>query len=128
MEIAKTGGRVINDIKFADDAAITAKTQEELQEMVNRLVDAGRKYGMKIKIDKLQVMNCCLLNLATDTFKYHVSCTDRKISVRIIYFYYRYLFFHCRPIHCCVLFHPTRLVENVALRTKGLHERKHNSE
>ena len=36
------------------------------------------------------------------SFKYHVSCTDEKISVRIIYFYY--LFFHCRPIQCCVFF------------------------
>ena len=32
----------------------------------------------------------------SSTFKYQVSCTNGKISVRIIYFYY--LFFHCRPI------------------------------
>ena len=31
------------------------------------------------------------------TFKYHVSRTDGKISVGIIYFYY--LFFHSRPTH-----------------------------
>ena len=31
------------------------------------------------------------------TFKYHVSCTNGKISVKIIYFYY--LFFHRRPTH-----------------------------
>ena len=31
------------------------------------------------------------------TFKYHVSCSDGKISVTNIYFYYR--FFHCRPTH-----------------------------
>ena len=41
---------------FADDTAIIAKTQEELQDMVNRLVDTGRKYGMEINIDKSQVM------------------------------------------------------------------------
>ena len=34
--------------------AIIAKTQEELQDMVNRLVDTGRKYGMEI--NKSQVM------------------------------------------------------------------------
>ena len=33
---------------------LTAKTQEELQDMVNRLVDTGRKYGMEINIDKSQ--------------------------------------------------------------------------
>ena len=38
-----------------------------------------------------------LFYLFPSTFKHHVSCTDAKISVRIIYFYY--LFFHSRPNH-----------------------------
>ena len=41
-----------------------AKTQEELKNMVNRLVDTGRKYGMEITVDKSQVMKIfkkCLL-------------------------------------------------------------------
>jgi Reverse transcriptase (RNA-dependent DNA polymerase). len=46
----------INKVRFADDTAIIAKTQEELQDMVNRLVDNGRKYGMEINIDRSQVM------------------------------------------------------------------------
>jgi Reverse transcriptase (RNA-dependent DNA polymerase). len=50
------GGRVINKVRFADDTAIIAKTQEKLQDMVNRLVDTGRKYDMEINIDKSQVM------------------------------------------------------------------------
>ena len=52
----KIGGRVINKVRFADDTAIIAKTQEELQDKVNRLVDTRRKYGMEIKIDISQVM------------------------------------------------------------------------
>ena len=32
----KIGGRIINKVRFADDKAIIAKTQEELQEMANR--------------------------------------------------------------------------------------------
>ena len=39
-----------------DIMAIIDKTQEELQDMVNKLVDSGRKYGMEINIDKSQVM------------------------------------------------------------------------
>ena len=35
---------------------IIAKTQEELQDMVNRLIETGRKYGMEINIEKSQVM------------------------------------------------------------------------
>ena len=52
----KIGGRIISKVRFADDTAIIDKTQEELQGMVNRLVDTGRKYGMEINIDKSQVM------------------------------------------------------------------------
>ena len=44
------GERIINKVRFADD---TAKTQEELQDRVNRLVDTGRKYGMEINIDNI---------------------------------------------------------------------------
>ena len=36
--------------------AIIAKTQEELQDTVNRLIDTIRKYGMEINIVKSQVM------------------------------------------------------------------------
>ena len=50
--LTEVGGRIINKVRFADDTAIIAKTQEELQDMVNRLVNTGRKYGMEINIDK----------------------------------------------------------------------------
>ena len=43
-------------IRVADDTAILAKTQEERQNIVNRLVDTGRKYNMEININKSQVM------------------------------------------------------------------------
>ena len=38
------------------NTAIIAKTKKELQDMVNRLVETGRKYGMEINIDKSQIM------------------------------------------------------------------------
>jgi len=53
---SKIGRRIINKVRFADDTAIIAKTQEELQDMVDRLVNTGRKYGMEINIHKSQVM------------------------------------------------------------------------
>ena len=39
-----------------DDSAIIAKTQEELQDKVNRLVDTGMDYSMEINMDKSQEM------------------------------------------------------------------------
>jgi hypothetical protein len=37
VEDFKIGGRTINKIRFADDMAIIAKTQEKLQDIVKRL-------------------------------------------------------------------------------------------
>ena len=84
-----------------DDTAIIAKTQEELEDMVYRLVDTGRKYGMEINIDKSQVMSVSRSNESlqikvnnrelkeVDHFKYLGSlltrdgyCT-REIKMRI---------------------------------------------
>ena len=47
-----------------DDTATVAKTQEELQDMLNRLVDTGRKYGMEINSDKSQVMGVSRSNVS----------------------------------------------------------------
>ena len=79
----------------------------------------------------------CLLDFSLKLFKYHVLCTDGKISVRIIYFStvvpLNSCFLSCRPFAVNAhirrqkkLQHPTSPVENVALTTKGLQERKHN--
>ena len=98
----KIGGRIINKVIFADDTAIIAKTQEELQDMVNRLFDTGRKYGMEININKSQLMRVSRSNESlqikvnnrelkeVDHFKYLGSvltrdgyCT-REIKMRIV--------------------------------------------
>ena len=62
----------------------------------------------------------------TNAFKYHISCTDEKILVRIILITYfstvvpltSYVFF---PVGLSSL---TRPFENVALTTKGLQGKK----
>ena len=49
LPICENGVRIINKAKLAEEKAIIAKTQEQLQDMVNKLVDTGNKYGMEIK-------------------------------------------------------------------------------
>ena len=44
------------DSSQLQDYIYVTLTQEELQDMVKRLVATGRKYGMEINIDKSQVM------------------------------------------------------------------------
>jgi hypothetical protein len=42
--VFRIGRRIINKARFADNTATIAKTQEELQDMVNRLVDTGNQH------------------------------------------------------------------------------------
>ena len=51
LENSNIGGRIIN-VRFPDDATIISKTQEELQDMVDRLVETGRKYGILLNFFK----------------------------------------------------------------------------
>jgi len=44
-----------------DDIAVIAKTQD-LQDMMNRLVDTGRKCGMEINNDQSQVLRALRSN------------------------------------------------------------------
>jgi hypothetical protein len=52
----KIGGKIIIKVIYEDSTPFIAKTQEELQDVVNRWVDTGKKYFMEINIDKSQVM------------------------------------------------------------------------
>ena len=67
--------------------------------------------------------------LCNSTFKYHVSCTDGKTSVRIILNTYFSTIVNATFSTGLVvpsLQGTTRPVENVAFTMKGLQERKHN--
>ena len=48
LEISK--GWIIIKVRFANDTAFIAGTQEKLQGTVNRLADTRRKYGMEINL------------------------------------------------------------------------------
>jgi Reverse transcriptase (RNA-dependent DNA polymerase). len=72
----KIGGRIINKVKIADDTAIIARTQEELQDMVNRLVGTRRKYGMEINIHKSQVMRVSWRNESLRNELYNIELKE----------------------------------------------------
>ena len=55
--------------------AIVAITEEELQDVVNRLVDTGRKYGMEINFDKSQVMRVSRSNESL-----HIKVNNRELK------------------------------------------------
>lgn len=55
-EGVKVGGRLIKALRFADDQAMLATTQEGLQKMMDKLNLTSRKYNMKINIGKTKSM------------------------------------------------------------------------
>ena len=46
------GGRMITNLRYADDIILLATSQAELQELVDRLDRVSRKYSLLINVDK----------------------------------------------------------------------------
>ena len=50
------GGVLQKDIKFADDRAMVASSEDGLQKMMDSLDVTGRRYDMKINVKKTKTM------------------------------------------------------------------------
>ena len=48
--------KYVRDLLFGDDAAITTRTQEDLQRRLDRFSDACKHFGLTISLAKTQVM------------------------------------------------------------------------
>jgi len=49
------GGRMITNLRYADDIILLATSEAELQELVDRLDRVSRKYSLLINVDKTKV-------------------------------------------------------------------------
>jgi hypothetical protein len=52
----KIGGQIIHTVKYADDLVLLAKEEKVLQDMIDKLIEIGRCYGMEINVEKTKVM------------------------------------------------------------------------
>jgi len=52
----RIGGRVITNLRYADDIVLLAGTELELQELTERLHQAGERRGLRINMNKTKVM------------------------------------------------------------------------
>jgi len=52
----KIGGQIIHTVKYADDLVVLAKEENVLQDMIEKLTEIGRCYGMEINVEKTKVM------------------------------------------------------------------------
>jgi len=52
----RVGGNIVNMIRYAHDKAVVANPQKGRQELMSRLNDVMKEYGMKINVKKTKVM------------------------------------------------------------------------
>ena len=55
-EGVSVGGRRISNLRYADDTAITAENENELQILAERVNQEGKDFGMKMNIKKTKTM------------------------------------------------------------------------
>jgi hypothetical protein len=48
----KIGRQIIHTVKYADDLALLAKEKRVLQDMIDKLIEIGRCYGMEMNVEK----------------------------------------------------------------------------
>jgi len=48
----KIGGKIIHAVKYADDLVLLAKEEKVLQDMIDKLIENGKCYGMEMNVEK----------------------------------------------------------------------------
>ena len=52
----KKGGRKINNLRYADDTTLMAKSKEELKSILIRVKEQSERAGLKLNIKKIKIM------------------------------------------------------------------------
>ena len=55
-EGVNVGGKLLKDVRFADDQGMVASTQNGLQRLMDRVNETSKRYGMKINVKKTKTM------------------------------------------------------------------------
>ena len=52
----KTAGRNINNLRYADDTALMAESEEELKSLLMKVEEESEKAGLKLNVQKTKIM------------------------------------------------------------------------
>ena len=72
MKGVNVGGTNYNNLRYADDTALLAGNEKELSELISKINEVGKQFGMKINIKKTKAMvvskkpNSPKINIAID--------------------------------------------------------------
>jgi hypothetical protein len=52
----KIGGQIIHTVKYADELVLLTRKVKVLQDIIDKLIEIGRCYGMEINVEKNKLM------------------------------------------------------------------------
>jgi len=52
FEDFKIGGQIVHTVKYADDLVLLAEEEKVPQDMIDKLIEIGRCYGMELNVEK----------------------------------------------------------------------------
>ena len=52
----KIAGRIINNLRYADDTTLMAESEEELKSLMMKVKEESEKAGLKLRIQKMKIM------------------------------------------------------------------------
>ena len=52
----RTAGRNINNLRYADDTILIAECEEELKSLLKKVKEESKKVGLKLNIQKTEIM------------------------------------------------------------------------
>ena len=55
----KVAGRNISNLRYADDTALMAESEEELKSLLMKVKEESEKVGLKLNIQKMKIMASC---------------------------------------------------------------------
>ena len=73
-------GRIVTSVRYADDIVLIATSQSDLQELVNQLDRASRKYRLEIKYGQDKDLINLLIDMVIRIFRPTVCCTTVMFS------------------------------------------------
>jgi hypothetical protein len=59
----KIGAQIIHIVKYTDELVLLAKKEKVLQDVIDKLIEIGRCYGMEMNVEKTNVMRISRLPL-----------------------------------------------------------------
>ena len=52
----KIAGKIINDLRYADDTTLMAESEEELKSLLMKVKEESEKIGLKLNIQKIKII------------------------------------------------------------------------